>query len=56
MEAEMQIMREDCRKRLYTTPLLTMHGRLEDLTMQTNKDWGGSDGITFQQQPVHWTS
>ena len=52
----MQIARENPQKSIYTTPRLTMHGRLEDLTMQTNKNWGGADGLTFQQQPIHWTS
>ena len=43
-------------KRRYTTPQVTVHGTLEQLTKQTNKDLGGSDGFTFQQQPVIWTS
>ena len=52
----MQSTRENRQKQTYTTPVLTMHGRLEDLTRQTNKDYGGSDGFTFQQQQVNWTS
>lgn len=47
---------ENTRKSPYTTPQLTVHGRLEELTKQTNKALGGNDGITFMQQPVHWTS
>jgi hypothetical protein len=42
-------------KRPYTTPQVTVHGTLEEITKQ-NKDLGGADGITFQQQPVFWTS
>jgi hypothetical protein len=38
-------------KRLYTTPQVTVHGTLEELTKQ-DKDLGGSDGFTFQQQPI----
>jgi hypothetical protein len=49
-------MSENARKTRYTTPQLTAHGRLEELTKQTNKNLGGADGLTFQQQPVHWTS
>jgi len=51
----MQISTTDRGKRLYTTPRVTVHGSLEEITKQ-NKDFGGQDGITFQQQPVVWTS
>jgi hypothetical protein len=56
MEATMQSTRENPQKRPYITPQLSLHGRLEDLTKGTNKDLGGVDGLTFQQQPVQWTS
>lgn len=42
-------------KKHYSTPMLKVYGTLEEITKQ-NKDWGGTDGITFQQQPVTWTS
>jgi hypothetical protein len=39
----------DSRKRSYTTPLLTMHGTLEQLTKQLiEKKQGLSDGFIFQ--------
>ena len=42
--------------RPYEAPNLTELGTLHELTLQTNKDLGGSDGLTFQQQPITWTS
>jgi hypothetical protein len=35
-------------KRQYTTPKLTEHGTLEEVTKQINKTWGSSDGYLFQ--------
>ena len=35
-------------KKTYTTPRLTVHGTLEEVTKQQNKDWGASDGFLFQ--------
>jgi len=35
-------------KRQYTTPKLTEHGTLEEVTKQINKTWGASDGFLFQ--------
>jgi len=35
-------------KRQYTTPRLTVHGTLEEVTKQQNKTWGASDGFLFQ--------
>jgi hypothetical protein len=43
-------------KRAYTAPRLTQLGTLHELTLQSNKDFGGSDGFTFQGQPVTFTS
>ncbi len=37
----------DSRKRTYTTPQLTVHGTLEQLTKQ-NKKLGSSDGLIFE--------
>jgi hypothetical protein len=44
------------KKKVYTPPQLTVHGTVAEITRQSNKDYGGQDGITFQQQPVDWTS
>jgi hypothetical protein len=38
-------------KRPYTTPVLTAHGTLEELTKTTEKV-GASDGFTFMGQPI----
>ena len=35
-------------KRLYTTPQLMVHGTLEELTKTQDKDFGPSDGFSFQ--------
>jgi hypothetical protein len=40
----------------YEAPALVDLGAFQELTLGTNKDFGGVDGITFQQQPVQWTS
>jgi hypothetical protein len=40
----------------YEPPKLTELGTLHDLTLNCNKDFGGTDGFTFQQQPVVCTS
>jgi hypothetical protein len=42
--------------RPYEAPSVTELGTLHELTLGTNKDLGGSDGLTFQQQPITWTS
>lgn len=39
-------------KRTYTTPQLTVHGTLEDVTKQQNKTWGATDGFLFQGVPI----
>lgn len=36
------------KKRQYTTPQLTVHGTLEEVTKQQNKTYGSSDGFLFQ--------
>jgi hypothetical protein len=42
-------------KKVYRAPELTVHGSVEEITQSqcTNKEFGGSDGWTFQQQPIH---
>ncbi len=42
----------------WTKPTLQKHGKMEDLTLRTsnNKDFGSDDGLTFQGQPVDYTS
>jgi len=39
-------------KRLYTTPQVTVHGTLEELTKQVNKGLGATDGFLFLGQPI----
>jgi len=44
-------------KKPYSTPKLTVHGAVEEITKQfCNKDLGGSDGFTFQNQPIQCVS
>lgn len=43
-------------KKVYTPPQLTVHGTVEEITLGCNKDFGGSDGFTFQQQTISCTS
>jgi len=40
-------------KKVYSTPRLTVHGTIQQLTMDQNKDLGGSDGFLFQSSPIH---
>ena len=40
----------------YEPPALVELGTLHELTLGCNKDWGGSDGFTFQQTPIVCTS
>jgi hypothetical protein len=35
-------------KRPYTTPQVTVHGTLEELTKTQAKDYGPTDGFSFQ--------
>ena len=39
-------------KRLYTTPRVTVHGTLEELTKQQNKGEGPTDGFLFMGIPI----
>ena len=43
-------------KKVYSTPELTVHGSVEEITRATctNKNLGGSDGWTFQNQQIQW--
>ena len=46
-------------KPAYRPPALVELGTLHDLTLDTrycDKSFGGSDGFTFQQVPIHCTS
>jgi len=45
-------MNSTTEKRPYTTPVLTAHGTLEELTKQIDKKLGPTDGFTFQGQPI----
>jgi hypothetical protein len=40
----------------YEAPAVTILGRVEVLTLVCDKNYGGSDGFTFQQQPINCTS
>jgi hypothetical protein len=41
---------------VYEAPELVELGAFAEVTLGCNKDWGGSDGFTFQQQPITCTS
>jgi hypothetical protein len=40
----------------YEAPAVTILGKIEVLTLFCDKAFNGSDGFTFQQQPIHCTS
>lgn len=44
-------MQSQSLKRPYTTPQLTVHGTLEDVT-KGDKTYGPTDGMTFQGAPI----
>jgi hypothetical protein len=39
-------------KKIYTTPRLTLHGTLEEVTKQIDKKLGATDGFTFMGVPI----
>jgi hypothetical protein len=41
---------------VYEAPVVVDLGAFAELTLNCNKDWGGSDGFTFQNQQVVCTS
>ena len=45
-------MQSHIAKQPYTTPRLTVHGTLEEVTKQQNKTWGATDGYMFQGIPI----
>jgi hypothetical protein len=47
-------MADTPRKRtgVYEAPALVDLGAFAELTLGCDKAWGGSDGFTFQQQPI----
>ena len=45
-------MQSTTTKRPYTTPVLTLHGTLEEVTKTTDKRFGATDGFTFEGQPI----
>jgi hypothetical protein len=49
MEDEMD--RFDAAKKAWEEPKLVVHGDVERIT-QTDKDWGSTDGFTFQGIPI----
>jgi hypothetical protein len=40
----------------YEPPRVRVLGSVHVMTQSTNKTAGGADGLTFNQQPIHWTS
>jgi hypothetical protein len=40
----------------YEAPAVTVLGKVEVLTLGCDKAYGGSDGFTFQQQPIQCAS
>lgn len=40
----------------YEAPAVTILGKIELLTLNCDKGFGGSDGFTFQQAPISCTS
>jgi hypothetical protein len=49
---EERAMQSTTEKRPYTTPTLTVHGTLEEVTKLQNKGWGSSDGFLFEGVPI----
>ena len=45
-------MQSTTTKRPYTTPVLTVHGTLEEVTKTTDKRFGATDGFTFEGNPI----
>jgi len=45
METSSNIYRQS--KQAWTTPQLTTHGTVEEITAQQDKKFGGGDGLTF---------
>jgi hypothetical protein len=43
-------------RRQYEPPSVTELGSVEEVTLMPNKNLGGSDGFTFQGQPIHTVS
>ena len=39
-------------KKIYTTPTLTIHGPVEEITKGCDKKFGQSDGFTFLGDPI----
>ena len=52
MQAKESTLTENQGKKVYSVPQLTMHGTVQEITMDQNKTWGGSDGFLFLGQPI----
>ena len=52
MQAKEQTLLENQEKKVYTVPQLTIHGTVQEITMDQNKTWGGSDGFLFLGSPI----
>lgn len=43
---------EKSEKKVYTTPQLIVHGTVAEITAQQNKNYGPSDGFSFQGSSI----
>ena len=39
-------------KKRYTKPRITVQGSVDKITLEQNKDFGPTDGYTFEGQPI----
>jgi len=47
---------QSSQKKIYSTPKLTVHGAVEEITKGCDKYFGSSDGFTFQGIPIQCAS
>lgn len=43
---------QSSQKKIYSTPKLTVHGAVEEITKGCDKQFGSSDGFTFGGSPI----
>jgi len=43
---------DTARKKTWVAPKLVAYGSVEEITLGCNKDLGGSDGFTFENQTI----
>jgi hypothetical protein len=49
-------MADVARKKAWVAPKLVTYGNVEEITLGCNKELGGSDGFTFENQQIMCTS